>query len=256
MMVFCYNHHTQTDRDKAMFKKAIIVAVASLIVGCSANGVKQSVDAKAAVGGLQNYNVVEDHNVSANGKSLPVVVFLKKTETIVVENGSKFKDTNSDYGSGIQWNEEYVVTAKHVNFVENTLFKCEEGCEIQFVKHKATGPVPVWRNLVAHEPLTFVGIDQTNKLRAESGKDLDVQVFTKSNSVVKVNLANNITVGGMSGGPAYGSDGKVVGMLTGGIYTSNRPELKAFGDDLSAFLSYDVIDKEWNKYQQRNYMNK
>jgi hypothetical protein len=232
-----------------MFKKAIIIALASLVVGCSAN-VKSIIDEKAPVNGLQNYNVVETHSLPVDGKSLDFIVFLKKTESVVIENGKKFKDTNSDFGSGVQWNENYVVTAKHVNFVENSAYKCIDGCELQFVKHKATGPIPVWRNLVPNESLTFVGVDHFNKFRADAGKDLNTKVFTKSNSVVQVNLANNITVGGMSGGPAFGSDGKVVGMLTGGVLTTDRKELKQFGDDLSAFLTYDVIQQEWLKFQK------
>lgn len=76
-----YYTHTQTDRDKKMFKKAIIVAFASLVVGCSANGVKAPVDVKASVNGLQNYNVVENKSLNVSGKELQFITFHKKTET-------------------------------------------------------------------------------------------------------------------------------------------------------------------------------
>lgn len=66
-----------------MFKKAILVAVASLIVGCSANGVKAPVDMKAAVNGLQNYNVAEDKSLKVDGKELHFITFQKKLKALL-----------------------------------------------------------------------------------------------------------------------------------------------------------------------------
>jgi hypothetical protein len=228
-----------------MFKKAIIVAVASLIVGCSANGVKApvNVDVKASVNGLQNFNVAENKSLTVSGKELQFITFYKKTETVVVENGKKFKDTLEDFGSGVQWNEDYVVTAKHVNFADNSAYKCREGCDIQFVKRKATVAAPVWRDVVALEQITFVGVDQTNTLQAKTGSDIDMQTTTSSNHSVKVHVVSVPTVGGMSGGPAYAKDGSVVGVLTGSVTLGKNPT------EMGVFVPYETIKSEWDKFQ-------
>jgi hypothetical protein len=225
-----------------MFKKAILVAVASLIVGCSANGVKAPVDMKAAVNGLQNYNVAEDKSLKVEGKELQLITFQKKTETVVVENGKKFKDTVNSHGSGAQWNADYVVTAKHVNFVENSAYVCKMGCDLQFVKRKATGSFPVWRDVVALEKITFVGIDQNNSLQNKSGRDLNTVTSTDTNSAITVRLVDTQTLGGMSGGPAYAEDGSVVGILTGSVSIDGV-------NAQAVMVPYDVIKAEWLKFQ-------
>lgn len=226
-----------------MFKKAIIVAFASLVVGCSANGVKAPVDVKASVNGLQNYNVVENKSLNVSGKELQFITFHKKTETAVIENGQKFKDTVNDYGSGIQWNEDYVVTAKHVNFVENAAYQCQEGCDLQFVKRKATGAVPAWRDVVAMEQITFVGVDKTDTLKAMTGADLNQSLSTTTNHAINVRLVSTETFGGMSGGPAYAKDGSVVGILTGSVNS------EAKSAPMAVLVPYDIIQAEWLKFQ-------
>lgn len=225
-----------------MFKKAILVAVASLIVGCSANGVKAPVDMKAAVNGLQNYNVAEDKSLKVEGKELQLITFQKKTETVVVENGKKFKDTVNSHGSGAQWNADYVVTAKHVNFVENSAYVCKLGCDLQFVKRKAVGVVPVWRDVVALEKITFVGIDQTDILQKASGLDLNRVTSTDANSAISIRLVSTPTLGGMSGGPAYTQDGSVVGILTGSVSLDGVTAQ-------AVMVPYEVIKAEWDKFQ-------
>lgn len=225
-----------------MFKKAIIVAFASLVVGCSANGVKAPVDVKASVNGLQNYNVAEDKSLKVDGKELKFITFQKKTETVVVENGKKFKDTVNSHGSGAQWNADYVVTAKHVNFVENSIYLCKTGCDLQFVKRKATGSVPAWRDVVALEKITFVGIDQNDTLQNKSGSDLNTVTSTDTNSAITVRLVATQTVGGMSGGPAYAKDGSVVGILTGSVSIDGV-------NAQAVMVPYDVIKAEWLKFQ-------
>lgn len=225
-----------------MFKKAIIVAFASLVVGCSANGVKAPVDVKAAVNGLQNYNVAENKHLNVDGKELEFITFQKKTETAVIENGQKFKDTVNSYGSGSQWNADYVVTAKHVNFVENSAYLCSAGCDLQFVKRKAAGVVPVWRDVVAQEKITFVGIDQNDKLQSKTGVDLGVVTSTTTNSDISIRLVATQTFGGMSGGPAYAQDGSIVGILTGSVDNNGAPAK-------AVMVPYEVIKAEWVKFQ-------
>lgn len=239
-----------------MFKHIVIVAIASLIVGCSFNPFNSEAErAKEPVNGLKNYNVVQDASVKMGGRELNFVTFEKTVEVLVIQNGQTVTDTQSRYGSGVQWNEDYVVTAKNVDFADGSVHPCIKDCEIQFIKRKATAPVPDWRSHVANERITFVGIESEARFRAEFGMDLNVKTYTETNTGTLLNVADNQIVNGMSGGPAYGLDGKVVGILTGSTETANlrnstNHNLNARGERLSVYLSYDDVQKEWVKFQQ------
>lgn len=239
-----------------MFKHIVIVAIASLIVGCSFNPFNSEAErAKEPIDGLKNYNVVQDASVKMGGRELNFVTFEKTVEVLVIQNGQTVTDTQSRYGSGVQWNEDYVVTTKNVDFADGSVQPCIKDCEIQFIKRKATAPVPDWRTHVPNERLTFVGIQSEANFRAEFGMDLNVKTYTESNTDMLVNVADNRIVSGMSGGPAYGLDGKVVGILTGSMDITNLRNathhiLSGRGEELSVYLSYDDIQKEWEKFQQ------
>lgn len=221
-----------------MFKQIAILAFASLIVGCAST----SGTVSKSSNGLENYNLVKEQSLTVENKDLSFITFEEKQQTIVSSNGKRFKETKLDFGSGIQWNQDYIVTAKHVAFVENSVYKCMDGCDIQFVKSKSNKQAPVWRQHVAGEKITFLGIDQNSKLQAISGNDLNIETTTTSNTNVIANLANNKTFGGMSGGPAYAADGKVVGMLTGGAALDD-------GQPVTVYLSYEVVKAAWDKFQ-------
>lgn len=238
-----------------MLRHIVIVAITSLIVGCSFNPFNSEAErAKQPVNGLKNYNVVQDASVKMGGRELNFVTFEKTVEVQVNQNGKMIKDSQSQYASGVQWNEDYVVTTKTVKFIDGSVYQCLKGCDIQFVKRKATAPVPDWRTHVPNERLTFVGIQSEASFRAEFGMDLNVKTYTESNTDMLVNVADNQIVSGMSGGPAYGLDGKVVGILTGSTEVSNlrnatNHNLSGRGERLSVYLSYDDIKKEWDKFQ-------
>jgi type II secretory pathway pseudopilin PulG len=239
-----------------MFKHIVIVAIASLIVGCSFNPFNSEVErAKQPVNGLKNYNVVQDASVKMGGRELNFVTFEKTVEVLVIQNGQTVTDTQSRYGSGVQWNEDYVVTTKNVDFADGSVQPCIKDCEIQFIKRKATAPVPDWRSHVVNERITFVGIESEARFRAEFGMDLNVKTYTETNTGTLLNVADNQIVNGMSGGPAYGLDGKVVGILTGSTETINlrnstNRNLSGRGEHLSVYLSYEDVQKEWEKFQQ------
>lgn len=239
-----------------MFKHIVIVAIASLIVGCSFNPFNSEAErAKEPIDGLKNYNVVQDASIKMGGRELTFIAFEKTVEVQVNQNGKMMKDSHSQYGSGVQWNEDYVVTTKNVDFADGSVQPCIKACEIQFIKRKATAPVPDWRSHVVNERITFVGIESESRFRAEFGMDLNVKTYTETNTGTLLNVADNRIVSGMSGGPAYGLDGKVVGILTGSMDITNlrnatHHNLTGRGDQLSVYLSYDDIQKEWEKFQQ------
>lgn len=239
-----------------MFRYVILIAITSLVVGCSFNASNYEAEqAKQPVNGLKNYNVVQDASVKMGGRDLSFVTFEKTVEVLVIQNGQTATDTQSRYGSGVQWNEDYVVTAKNVDFADGSVQKCIKNCEIQFIKRKATAPVPDWRSHVANERITFVGIESEARFRAEFGMDLNVKTYTETNTGTLLNVADNRIVNGMSGGPAYGLDGKVIGILTGSTEAANlrnstNRNLSGRGEHLSVYLSYEDVQKEWVKFQQ------
>lgn len=222
-----------------MFKQIAILAFATLIVGCAST----SGTVSKTSNGFENYNLVKEQTLTVDNKELSFITFEEKKQSVVSKDGQLFKETKLDFGSGIRWNEDYIVTAKHVAFVENSVYKCKEGCDIQFVKSKNPKQSPVWRKHVAGEKITFLGIDQNSKLQAISGNDLNIETTTTTNTAVIANLSSNKTFGGMSGGPAYATDGKVVGMLTGGATLEN-------GEPVTVYLSYEVIKSAWDNFQK------
>ena len=175
------------------------------------------------------------------------------------ENTTKFAKngniyTKKDIASGIRWNNEYVVTAKHVTFAKDIVYKSYGELDLQFVKKSATNVVlPQWRERQAGEAVSIIGVSQSGKTQIATGKDLDVYT-EEGNSINYITTA--VTVGGQSGGPVFGHDGKVIGMLVGitnGKDASGK-KTKALtnkGEEFSLYIPYSVIESEWNKFQKK-----
>lgn len=225
-----------------MFKSIAILALSLSIVGCAVTP-PQTI----ATPNRDNFNIAKDAAVVSSGKPLHFVAFEKKTSSIVTENGKRFKNSLFDFGSGAQWNSDYVVTAKHVDFIKDSVYVSKSKIDIQFVKRHSDVFIPVWRNARPLENLTFVGINQEAKKVAFSGKDTGKYAATTVNEMVY--LVDTEIQGGMSGGPVYSDDGAIVGIGTGVLSG------EALGFDknklYSAYIPLSVIQKEWEKFQNQ-----
>ena len=153
--------------------------------------------------------------------------------------------------SAIQWNEDYAVTAKHTPFLRNVV---HEGLgDVVFFKHKASS-VPHWRQYVPGEAVTAVGFNSFMMPMQGKGHALPSLVRLEGTpGSVFYSVHDGPITKGMSGGPVFADDGKVVGINVAIIPTSEidagkRPDL-AGKDRISVFMSFSEIDKEWRRYQ-------
>ena len=153
--------------------------------------------------------------------------------------------------SAIQWNEDYAVTAKHTPFLRNVV---HEGLgDVVFFKHKAS-KVPQWRQFVPGESVTAVGFNSMMMPVQGKGRTLDSLVrLNGTPGSVFYSVHDGPITKGMSGGPVFADDGKVVGMNVAfiakdGIDARSRPDL-AGKARISVFMSYSEIDKEWRRFQ-------
>lgn len=188
-------------------------------------------------------------------------VYVKFEAIQTYEEGNRVL-TEHDYGSGIRWNKDYVVTAKHVSFAQNSVYKCSDNCDLQFVKREivGNGVVPEWRDSVAAEKVTIVGNSIDGKTVVSKGQDINRYFYVSAgkvesrpekeeqrNAIVYASTAQ--IVHGQSGGPVLGDDGKVLGMLIGKTILTGKGGEKY---TVSVYVPYSVIKAEWEKYKKES----
>lgn len=153
-------------------------------------------------------------------------------------------------GTAIQWNEDYAVTVKHLPYVSGAVYQGQG--DVQFFKHKANG-VPMWRPYQPGEELTSVGFNSAYMSVKGTGHALPamVRLDVKEGNVM-YGTHDGPVAKGMSGGPVFSADGKVVG-ITVALLTADdlarikRPDL-ANQPRVSIFLPYNEINREWTRY--------
>lgn len=161
--------------------------------------------------------------------------------------GIAVADTATQKGTAsfTQWNEEYAVTASHVAWVNDVAFTCEAGCDLKFFKHKATGPVIEWRNRVPNEEVVAVGLNEDRIGQVRTGKDINISVRLSDNSPYIYYTHSAKTQGGMSGGPVYGKDRKVIGMILGSTTVVENGTTRY----ASVYMPYSLVQQQWAKFQ-------
>jgi hypothetical protein len=153
-------------------------------------------------------------------------------------------------GTAVQWNEDYAVTVKHIPYVPGAVYQGQG--DIQFFRHRANG-VPLWRGYTPGEAVTAVGYNSLYMSVKGSGHALPamVRLDTKEGNVL-YGTHDGPVAKGMSGGPVFAADGKVVGITVAFLSSSElaalkRPDL-ANQPRVSIFLPYAEINREWGRY--------
>lgn len=163
--------------------------------------------------------------------------------------------------SSVQWNEDYAVSAAHTPFLKNVVYKCSTGCDLVFIKRKATGKIPEWRYAAFNEKIKAYGTTPLYMTASSEGSLLKtrfIQNVSNNNKSGRefYRLADMALLKGMSGGPVYGSDGKVIGISLGFVNKSmmteqelnNAPDIKNTAHP-SYFLQTEIVEREWKKFQ-------
>lgn len=152
--------------------------------------------------------------------------------------------------SAIQWNDDYAVSAKHTPFLWNVAHTGQG--DLVFFKHKSN-TVPQWRQHVGGETLTAAGLSTFLVPVKGTGRALGVRSRMEPlTDKTLYSFTEAPVVKGMSGGPVFGEDAKVVGITIG--YLAERYYKKASNQEianskrLTVFLDYDEIRKEWNRF--------
>lgn len=198
--------------------------------------------------------VLISFNVFANNQSYIKI----ESSYSYVENGRKF--TMNEYGSGVRWNSEYIVTAKHVDFISGSVYKCSHNCDLQFVKKDSTDGIPQWRERIPLEDVTIVGNSPGSKTIISKGNDLNLKYYVSNTKVESapykkeevnalVYASSAKVIQGQSGGPVFGHNGDVIGMVVGNTILTNVKTGQEF--EVSLYVPYSIIEREWLKFQKR-----
>ncbi|MGY4495576.1 hypothetical protein ACVW0A_005832 [Pseudomonas sp. TE3610] len=153
-------------------------------------------------------------------------------------------------GTAVQWNADYAVTVKHIPYLPGAVYQGQ--ADVQFFRHKADG-APLWRAYVPGETLTAVGFNSLYVPVKGQGRALSAMVRLDAKEGNVMYATNDApTAKGMSGGPVFAADGKVVGInvayLTEGDLAGLKRKDLAGEQRVSIFLPYAEITREWNRY--------
>lgn len=156
-------------------------------------------------------------------------------------------------GSAVQWNEDYAVTVKHIPLMPDVVHTCSSGCDLVFIRHKAEGPLPEWREFVKGEAVIAMGFSPLLVTVEGQGVAKGARLMMPGKvDATPYAVHDAPIVVGMSGGPVYGADGAVLG-ITVGMWVGGQP---AFGElkssaRLSLFLPYEIVLREWQQFSMK-----
>lgn len=147
--------------------------------------------------------------------------------------------------SGIQLNEQFMVTARHVDFLTTPGVTCNTPCDLQFVRNRLDDGT-VWRDGLPGEKVTLVGVIPGQGVVRHEGRLTNVFRPLEKDGVV-YQVVEGVIEKGMSGGPVYGDDGAVLGMIVAKIEKESFEKIPPLKDMENAGLMITTheIRKQW-----------
>jgi len=144
----------------------------------------------------------------------------------------------------VQWDTEHAVTVRHVKKIDTNVYSSNH-YDVQFFLHKSS-KVPVWTKFVSNDPATMSGY-VGNKYYKLRGNDMGVTLQKGTYATPAYRAVDVSIIPGMPGGPVTNDAGEVIGMTT-----ELGLEPLEYGEstyNVSYYLPYEVIAKEWKNYQ-------
>lgn len=170
---------------------------------------------------------------------------------------SSFPAPAAFVGTATQWTSEYAVTAAHTPFISNVVHKCSTGCDLVFIKKNSSGVVPQWRDPVPGEIVFSAGTNVAYMPVYGHGKFSDTLMeINNYDFPFPLSVHSAPVTSGMSGGPIYGRDGKILGINLGrakGVKFSGPQTTysAAHLERMSLAIPYAQIAKEWDIFMQQ-----
>lgn len=159
-------------------------------------------------------------------------------------------DGASAYASGVRWNDNYIVTVKHL-----TGFTSKEKCDsdnldVAFIKRdkKSYEYTEKWTNPINNEKVLMTGSSK-NKITIKIEGSVVEGRFPYKNST-DYKLVTGKVRKGMSGGPIKNHKDEVVGIIIGytlPILLKGKEEKSSY----SVMLPFESIQKEWENIQSK-----
>lgn len=225
-------------KELTMFKLMCIVFFSLLMTGCAINDIGNTVNRK-----MDNYSIID--TIKEPQSKMDYIRFeSRKTEAA---------DTYFSVSSGVQWNDDYVVTLKTTES-ENDKFACLDECGVVFIKKHKQAPVPEWRHRISNEPVTLLGAsDDIDETFVYKSMDIDVSAISADITPYPVYaIPTTIVENNAEGGPVYGSDGKVIGIISGFVNTvddtgERLTYLDGFDSGFFAlYIPYSELIRAWD----------
>lgn len=181
----------------------------------------------------------------------------EETDTVSIQTTTK-EGALSSFASAIRWNEEYLVSVKHLEEGAGIKRCASDKLDLAFYKVpvKKGETIPSWENMKSGSSVKMEGfISRGKNLKTVEGKVVP-GIFTYGGEA-KYKLAQNIVTKGMSGGPVKNEDGKIVGLIIG--YTAEPVKLTKLvkggvekpGERFSVLLPYSSISEGWQEVQSK-----
>lgn len=221
-----------------MFKLMAVLFIGLILAGCAVHDIGKTLDRNK-----DNYSIIETVHEPKN--NLNYVKFeSRKTDD---------SDTYFTVSSGVQWNDDYVVTLKTTES-ENDKFACLDACGVVFIKRHKAETVPEWRNRISNEPVILIGAsDEVDETFVFKSMDIDVSAISADITPYPVfAVPTSIVENNAEGGPVYGDDGKLIGIISGFVNTvDDTGERLTYLDGFDSgyfalYIPYSELLRAWN----------